>query len=50
MRSAAMIDNIRLRISADEKQLLTRAASSRGVTLSEFIRDIAMRGAGKIAA
>lgn len=46
----AMIDNIRLRISADEKRTLASAAERRGLTLSEFIREQAISAAAKVAA
>jgi uncharacterized protein (DUF1778 family) len=51
MRSRiAMIDNIRLRISADEKRALARAAERHGLTLSQFIREQAISAAARVAA
>lgn len=50
MRSrTAMIENIRLRVSADEKNALRIAASRRGLTLSEYVREAAA-SAGREAA
>ncbi len=46
----AMIDNIRLRISADEKRTLASAAERRGLTLSQFIREQAISAATRVAA
>lgn len=46
----AMIDNIRLRISADEKRALSHAAERRGLTLSQYIRELAISAAAKVAA
>lgn len=48
--SAAMLDNIRLRISDDEKRALLAAAAKRGLTLSEYIREAATDAARRIAA
>ncbi|MBN9244235.1 MAG: DUF1778 domain-containing protein [Mesorhizobium sp.] len=48
--SAAMLDNIRLRISDDEKRTLLAAAAKRGLTLSEYIREAATDAARRIAA
>jgi uncharacterized protein (DUF1778 family) len=48
--SAAMLDNIRLRISDDEKRTLLVAAAKRGLTLSEYIREAATDAARRIAA
>lgn len=48
--SAAMLDNIRLRISDDEKRTLLAAAARRGLTLSEYIREAATDAARRIAA
>jgi uncharacterized protein (DUF1778 family) len=48
--SAAMIDNIRLRISDDEKRTLLAAAAKRGLTLSEYIREAATEAALRVAA
>jgi uncharacterized protein (DUF1778 family) len=48
--SAAMIDNIRLRVSPEEKHVLRVAAIKRGLTLSEYIREAATDAARRIAA
>ena len=48
--SAAMLDNIRLRISDDEKRMLLAAAAKRGLTLSEYIREAVTDAARRIAA
>jgi uncharacterized protein (DUF1778 family) len=48
--SAAMLDNIRLRISDDEKRTILAAAAKRGLTLSEYIREAATDAARRIAA
>ncbi len=48
--SAAMVDNIRFRISEDEKRTLLQAAAKRGVTLSEYIRETASEAARRLAA
>lgn len=48
--SAAMLDNIRLRISDDEKRTILAAAAKRGLTLSEYIREAAVDAARRIAA
>jgi len=48
--SAAMIDNIRLRVSPEEKHALRVAAIKRGLTLSEYIREAATDAARRIAA
>ena len=48
--SPAMIDNIRLRISHDEKRTLLQAAAKRGLTLSEYIRETATEAARRVAA
>ena len=48
--SAAMIDNIRFRVSPEEKRSLRAAASRRGLTLSEYIRESATKAArGRVA-
>ena len=41
----AMIENIRLRVSVEEKAALRNAARRRGITVSEYIRDVARRAA-----
>jgi uncharacterized protein (DUF1778 family) len=48
--SAAMIDNIRVRVSSEEKHALRAAAMKRGLTLSEYIREAAADAARRIAA
>jgi uncharacterized protein (DUF1778 family) len=48
--SAAMIENIRLRVSPEEKRALLAAAHKRGLTLSEYIREIATEAAYNAAA
>ena len=48
--SAAMIENIRLRISLEEKRALRNAATKRGLTLSEYIREAATDAARRVAA
>ena len=48
--SAAMIDNIRLRVSPDEKLSLRTAAARRGLTLSEYVREVATEAARRAAA
>lgn len=51
MRSrTAMIDNIRLRVSAEEKAALRIAASRRGLSLSEYIRERATETARRVVA
>lgn len=48
--AAAMIENIKLRVSPEEKQSLRTAAMKRGVTLSEYVRKAATKAAQKVAA
>ena len=43
--SAAMIENIRLRVSPEEKRSLRAAASRRGLSLSEYVRETATSAA-----
>lgn len=43
--SPAMIGNIRLRVSPEEKRALRTAAARRGLTLSEYIRKTATEAA-----
>ncbi|MER9159091.1 DUF1778 domain-containing protein [Mesorhizobium sp. M0778] len=45
--SAAMIENIRLRVSPEEKQALRLAAKRRGLTLSEYVRAAVTRPVGE---
>lgn len=42
----AMIENIRLRVSASDKAMLITIAKRRGVTISEFMRATALKAAG----
>jgi uncharacterized protein (DUF1778 family) len=44
--SAAMVENIRLRVSPEEKQALRLAAMRRGLSLSEYIRVAAHEAPG----
>jgi hypothetical protein len=46
----AMIEDIKVRVSPEEKHTLRTAAMKRGVTLSEYIRDVATEAARRIAA
>ena len=39
--NVAMIENIRVRVSPEEKNALRTAARKRGLTLSEFVRETA---------
>lgn len=48
--SAAMIENIRLRVSPDEKSALRAAATRRGLTLSEYIREAVTEASQRVAA
>ncbi|WP_192182205.1 plasmid mobilization protein [Mesorhizobium amorphae] len=48
--SAAMIENIRLRVSPEEKHALRAAAMRRGLTLSEYIREAASQACQRAAA
>ncbi len=48
--SAAMIENIRLRVSPEEKRSLRAAAMKRGLTLSEYIREVATDAARRAVA
>ncbi|PAP96637.1 plasmid mobilization protein [Mesorhizobium wenxiniae] len=48
--SAAMIENIRLRVSPEEKHALRAAALKRGLTLSEYIREAATEASQRAAA
>ncbi|RWO25795.1 MAG: DUF1778 domain-containing protein [Mesorhizobium sp.] len=48
--SAAMIENIRLRVTQEEKSALRAAAMTRGLTLSEYIREAASQGSQRAAA
>jgi uncharacterized protein (DUF1778 family) len=48
--ATAMIENIKLRVSPEEKQSLRVAAMKRGLTLSEYIRETATEAARRIAA
>lgn len=43
--SAAMIANIRLRISEEDRNILQAAARRRGMTLSDFLRKTAVTAA-----
>lgn len=47
---AAMIENIRTRVSIEEKRVMQEAACRRGLTLSEFIRETAAEAARRVAA
>jgi uncharacterized protein (DUF1778 family) len=47
---AAMIGTIRLRISTEEKNALCMAASKRGITLSEYIREVTIKATQQVAA
>lgn len=49
-RRIAMIENIRLRVSIEEKAALRIAASRRGLTLSEYIRETVANVAQRAAA
>jgi len=42
---AAMIANIRLRISKEDKDVLQAAARRRGMTLSDLLRETAVKAA-----
>ncbi|UVK39922.1 DUF1778 domain-containing protein [Mesorhizobium sp. AR10] len=44
--SAAMVENIRLRVSPEEKRALRAAARQRGLSLSDFIRQLASQVTG----
>ena len=46
MNSAAMVENIRLRVSFEQKRSITVAARRRGLTVSEFLRELASKAAG----
>jgi len=46
----AMRDQIRIRISCDEKRLLMEAARRRGQTLSDLLRTSATEAAKRVAA
>jgi uncharacterized protein (DUF1778 family) len=48
--SAAMIENIRLRVSPEEKRSLRAAAMKRGLTLSEYVRESAVGAAQRAVA
>lgn len=48
--SAAMIENIRLRVTPEEKSALRAAAMRRGLTLSEYIREAASQASHRAAA
>jgi uncharacterized protein (DUF1778 family) len=48
--SAAMIDNIRFRVSPAEKRALAAAAARQGKTLSEFLRDAVSETAQRVGA
>ena len=48
--SAAMIENIRLRVFPEEKRSLRAAAMKRGLTLSEYIREVATEAARRAVA
>jgi uncharacterized protein (DUF1778 family) len=48
--ATAMIEDIKVRVSPEEKLSLRAAASRRGMTLSEYIRDAATEAARRIAA
>lgn len=48
--ATAMIEDIKVRISPEEKQSLRTAAKRRGITLSEFVREVATHAARRTAA
>ena len=43
---AAMVENIRLRVSPEEKRALSAAAMQRGLSLSDLIRQLAVQVTG----
>ncbi|WP_413468652.1 plasmid mobilization protein [Mesorhizobium muleiense] len=45
-----MIENIRLRVTPEEKSALRAAAMRRGLTLSEYIREAASQASQRAAA
>lgn len=47
--ATAMIENIKLRVSPEEKQSLRVAATQRGLTLSEYVREVATEAAQRVA-
>ncbi|WP_378947778.1 ribbon-helix-helix protein, CopG family [Mesorhizobium sp. ANAO-SY3R2] len=48
--SAAMIENIRLRVSPEEKRRFAELARERGVTLSDLVRISLTEAAKRLAA
>jgi uncharacterized protein (DUF1778 family) len=48
--ATAMIEDIKVRVSPEEKHTLRTAALKRGVTLSEYIREAATEAARRVAA
>lgn len=47
---SAMVENIRLRVSVEEKDKLRIAAACKGLTLSEYMRHVATEAASRVAA
>lgn len=48
--ATAMIEDIKVRVSPEEKHALRAAAMKRGMTLSAYVRDVATEAARRIAA
>lgn len=45
-----MLEMLRARVSQDQERSIEAAARRRGITLSEFVREAAVRASGSIAA
>ncbi|RLP26008.1 DUF1778 domain-containing protein [Mesorhizobium sp. YM1C-6-2] len=48
--ATAMIEDIKVRVSAEQKRALRAAAVKQGLTLSQYVREVATKAAARAAA